>query len=343
MPYWKDINEIRGNFQMGNKSLNGYEHNVLYRNDGERFSEVGHVSGCDSVFDSRSVVVADFDLDGDEDMLVTALRKPVLLFDNLQGNRLNFLEVKTRGVNLANARGVGALVTIWTDGRRQTRQVTAGSGFLSQQSPFLFFGLGTASKIDRLEIRWPAVMKDGRLVAQVQSFEDLPVNGMLTLDQNSDKPQFKTLKAKVAQQPPAQKAPLVTLSGKAADFKKTHQGRAVIANFWATWCKPCRKEIPELNAVQAKWRSKGVEVVGISVESDASARVKQGARELKIQYPVYIAAPEFLRESGIEGAIPITIVYDQGGREVFRHAGPVTQELLAPVLEKITAEVTKNP
>jgi thiol-disulfide isomerase/thioredoxin len=101
------------------------------------------------------------------------------------------------------------------------------------------------------------------------------------------------------------------------------QGRSLVCNFWATWCAPCREEIPLLNAAQHKYVDKGIQVVGIAV--DNAANVSEFGRSVKIAYPVLLAgsaAIELMRSLGnASGGLPFTVLLDRRGRLVGRKLG----------------------
>ena len=340
MPYWNDISAIRKNFVIGDKSLNGFEHNVLFRNDHGRFTEIGHAAGCDSVYDSRGVVFADLDEDGDPDFTVTALRKPVVSFDNLVGNNNHFLQVRLQAQAPGNREAVGARVKILSGERQQIREVSLGSAFLSQQSPWMSFGLGQSTQVDYLEVEWPAQKDaDGKTKRNIQTFRDVPGDGILTLREGDDHYVFRSIgpQRKDAPKKSASLASLTTLKGKPASLTD-YRGQVVVANFWATWCEPCRKEIPDLKALHQAWKEKGVTVLGINVEQNAPERVSQKIWETGIDYPVLLAGEPFLRQFGQVQAIPTTVVFDKSGKERFRQAGPIEPKQIASLLEKLQSE-----
>jgi thiol-disulfide isomerase/thioredoxin len=115
------------------------------------------------------------------------------------------------------------------------------------------------------------------------------------------------------------------------------KGRVLVCNFWATWCPPCREEIPLLVAVREKFAPHGVEILGIAI--DTVEKVTNFARELRISYPVLLAGGDSLdlmRELGnTSGALPYTVVLDRSGALAHRHLGLVRQEDLEAALEQL--------
>jgi len=153
----------------GDISWNGYEHNVLMRNEGKdsngtlQFTDIGMAVGADDIKDTRGMAVADFDNDGALDIITNtnpgdsgdaSKARPALLRNNI-GSRRNWLAVELEGTQ-SNRDAVGAMVTIETGGEKQLRLLSAGSGFASQNSARLYFGLNDKTTIDALTVRWPS-------------------------------------------------------------------------------------------------------------------------------------------------------------------------------------------
>ena len=98
------------------------------------------------------------------------------------------------------------------------------------------------------------------------------------------------------------------------------KGKVVFLNFWATWCGPCREEIPELVALQAKYKDKLV-VIGASEDELPPAQVAGFAKSRGINYPIIMASPELEAEYGGVAALPTSFVIDEQGRVVQKHVG----------------------
>jgi thiol-disulfide isomerase/thioredoxin len=88
----------------------------------------------------------------------------------------------------------------------------------------------------------------------------------------------------------------------------------VLIDFWATWCPPCRKGIPELVEMQKKYGSEKFIVLGISVDQDDENKVRDFARNFQINYPVLFYTPEVIDAYGGIEAIPTTFVVDKQGK-----------------------------
>lgn len=140
---------------IGEHSLNGREHNCLFRNNGDgTFSEVGFVNAADRIEDGRGLSRLDVDRDGQVDLLLRNYRQPAQLLRN-QGGAQHWAAVKLIGTQ-SNRDAVGARITLTAAGRRQLREVSCGSGYLSNGSLVQHFGLGAATTVEHLEIRWPS-------------------------------------------------------------------------------------------------------------------------------------------------------------------------------------------
>lgn len=99
-------------------------------------------------------------------------------------------------------------------------------------------------------------------------------------------------------------------------------GKVLLVNFWATWCAPCREEIPDLIALHEELKDQNFAVVGISIDTDGSALVKKFADEMQINYPVLLDETSEVAESfGSVFALPTTFVVDKQGTITHRTIG----------------------
>lgn len=127
------------------------------------------------------------------------------------------------------------------------------------------------------------------------------------------------------------------LAGEQLSLKRW-RGKVIVVNFWASWCPPCREEIPGLVRIQQKFAANGLQVVGIAVDSAEKSR--QAATELGINYPVLVAGLETIdltRKLGNRaGALPYTLILDRQGAPVTSHLGILSEadleRILAPLL-----------
>ena len=118
------------------------------------------------------------------------------------------------------------------------------------------------------------------------------------------------------------------------------RGKVLVCNFWATWCAPCREEMPLLAAARARYAPNGVEFVGIAVDNEV--KVGQFVRSLGITYPILLSEADGLehmrRLGNSSGGLPFTVFLDRQGRVAERKLGV----LKAGDLERIVDRMLKG-
>jgi thiol-disulfide isomerase/thioredoxin len=125
--------------------------------------------------------------------------------------------------------------------------------------------------------------------------------------------------------------PFPTLSLNYLGKQPELSGRPLLVEFWATWCPPCRKSIPHLNEIYAKYKPKGLEIVGITDEDEAT--VKKFQQQIPMEYNVAINTPSSIyKQFGIE-AIPTAFLVDRAGKIVWTgHPMELTETQIQSVL-----------
>ncbi len=308
-------------------SFSGFERNGLFLNlGGTRFLDISGVSGADSILDGRSVVLADFDNDGDYDLFVTNLQEEAhLLYRNNLGQEKGFIRLTVEGTT-SGTDAFGTTVRLKSSQGIQTRIVSGGSGFLAQHDPRLIFGMGDDSHAEWLEIIWPT--------GKIQRVESIARGSSLKVIENSDQTQMLADRSfrlpdplledeshwrKLAIQkgkpfPPLQLEALDGIS--AGGSPGLEKGKSHFFNLWATWCGPCRREMPELQKLKPTFEDHGIELVGISVDLDAEPEtVRRFAEKLGVSYPLYsVDSSEFdkIYRDG-ELFVPLSILVDEQG------------------------------
>lgn len=113
------------------------------------------------------------------------------------------------------------------------------------------------------------------------------------------------------------------------------RGNAVLLNFWATWCPPCRKETPDLVKLHQRYRGQGFTVVGVSLDENARQAVPPFVERYAVPYPMLLAGESGLAAS-VEG-LPTSLLIGRDGRVVETYVGAVTEEMLRADIEKVLA------
>ncbi len=115
------------------------------------------------------------------------------------------------------------------------------------------------------------------------------------------------------------------------------RGKVLVVNFWATWCAPCREEIPEFVQLQEQFRDRGVQFVGIAV--DQRDAVERFAREFGINYPVLVGSLDAIEVSKAAGnrvgALPFTAILGRDGELAKVHLGKLDAATLSPLLRQL--------
>jgi len=284
---WRAINRQLAE----NASQAPHERNVLLRNDGHGgFVDVSGSTGLDLDQDGRSFAVLDLEGDGDADLVVMAARSAPQLrvFRNDLGDRNASLAVRLVGTGRSNRDAIGARVTVVTDALRVTKVVQAGSGFISQHSKELLFGLGPRGHAARVEIRWPS--------GAVQTLTDVPPDHRLVVEEGNQAPRIEPLRkssAPAAEGGAALRAPDPGSRGTwlyrpmpAPDFLvrdlggherslRSLQGKPALLLFWSLEAPPSRRALEALAGEGAALAAAGVPVLALSVDkADREAEVR---------------------------------------------------------------------
>ena len=154
------------------------------------------------------------------------------------------------------------------------------------------------------------------------------------VDLNNDDGQFRAAIARMEADDRKRDHPEFTLkdlSGKTWKFAEL-RGKVVLVNFWATWCPPCRTEMPDLEALYERFGSQGLVVLGISDEQ--AAKVDPFIRERKISFPVLLDPGRKINEMFVVEGIPKTFVYDREGKLVAHSIDMRTQKQFLEMLGK---------
>jgi thiol-disulfide isomerase/thioredoxin len=105
-----------------------------------------------------------------------------------------------------------------------------------------------------------------------------------------------------------------------------YKGKVVLLNFWATWCPPCRAEMPELVRMQREYGARGLQIIGITYPPQTLSEVRRFVRQLKVNYPVALGTKETKALFDESETLPLTIVIDREGHIAERIEGILLPE-----------------
>lgn len=149
----------------------------------------------------------------------------------------------------------------------------------------------------------------------------------------STTPAAKEARAMVSQYRPGFSLP--DLSGKMRNMNEWN-GKVTVVNFWATWCPPCRKEMPAFLELQEKYGTRGLQFVGIAL--DEKGKVQDFVDTMGVDYPILLGGDDAIKASedygNRLGALPYTVVVDREGYIVQTYRGEVSQDSLERVITK---------
>ena len=294
---WNAINELI----RSDGTWSGYERNVFYANNRDgTFSDVSGVVGLDFVQDGRAFALADFDHDGRLELFLKNRSAPQLrILKNVIEGLPPSIAFRLQGTK-SNRDAIGASVTIETASGRQTRTLQAGSGFLSQHSKDVFFGLGETKGPVQASIRWPSGL--------VQELHNLPINHRIWVKEDDDSPRTEPFKTQVANRPPGRTqaaeeaetlpskvetwllAPYAAPDFSLPDFSgkvlalSAKRGKPVLLNFWTMKSAAWREELKLLEKSHADWATKGLQLIAVNLDDPGDGEVRNLAQQ--VTFPI---------------------------------------------------------
>ncbi|MFQ5701999.1 MAG: ASPIC/UnbV domain-containing protein [Acidobacteriota bacterium] len=308
-------------------SFSGFERDMLRMNLGSRkFLDISGVSGVDSISDGRGALFADLDNDGDLDIFLTAVQGEAHhLFHNKVGSDNGFLRVELEGTH-SGRDAFGTVVRVKTSQGIQTKIKAGGSGFLSESDPRVLFGLGRDDHAQWVDVSWPS--------GSTQRYENIAAGTALHLVEGRAEP------TRVAEQRFHLPEPLdpegsfmarigLGIGDKLPDIAlkdlsdattrlRDHlaPGRRCLINIWATYCVPCAEEMPELQALRPGLEAAGIDLLGISIDTDTASKVAGYVRGKNIRYPIAITDEASIARLFPRGEvlIPVSFLVDDQGK-----------------------------
>ena len=353
---WNAINELI----RSDGTWSGYERNVFYANNRDgTFSDVSAVVGMDFVEDGRAFALADFDHDGRLEVFLKSRNGPQLrLLKNVMEALPPSIAFRLRG-NKSNRDAIGASVTIEVDGRRQTRMLQAGSGFLSQHSKDVFFGIGETKGPIRASIRWPS--------GPVQELHDLPINSRIWAEEGSEPSRIEPFKTEAirrralpaepkreGEQLPARVETWLLAPIAAPDFSlpdpsgKTwtlteHRDKATLLNFSTMKSPKWREELKALQKSHGEWSKKGLQIIAVNVGDSPSHDVRDFSKDLS--FPILRASDDVAAIYNIlyrqlfdrhrDLSLPTSFLIDSSGAIVKLYQGPIVPEQVEQDVQRI--------
>jgi len=342
-------------------SWSGHERNVFYLNGGGGdFFDGSSLSGLDFDDDARAFATFDLDADGDLDVVLKNRTGPQLrLLQNRIADGEPSLSIELEGT-ASNRDAVGARVELRAERGTRVKTVRAGSGYLSQSSRRLHFGLSGLGAVENVIVRWPSGLRQetGPLPAnhRFQVREGRKELTRVAYASPSDHrfagrgpaPDEASRGTWLLDPLPAPDVALAGAGGKSLRLSQLH-GRKVLLNFWATWCPPCGVELADFAKQQSALERAGVELVAVSVdEPPAGEVVARFARQRRLELPLYLADAETvslydvvssqLFDKQADLMIPTSFLLDEAGRIVKVYRGAVA----ASVVVEDSARVPKD-
>ncbi len=351
---WSAINELI----RADGTWSGYERNIFYANNGDgTFSDISAVVGLDFLEDGRAFALADFNQDGRQELFLKNRNGPQLrILKNVMENLPPSIAFRLRGTK-SNRDAIGAVLTVETALGRQIRSLQAGSGFLSQHSKDVFFGLGAATGPVRASIRWPSGL--------VQELRDLPLNHRVWVEEGSEPSRIETFttpaaRGRLAEINPGNAkpqeietlpttteswllAPVETPDFSLPDFAGRVQtlsslrGKPVLLNFWAAGAERCQEDWIAFNQRHAAWADRGLLLLAVNLDGPNDAESVQAAvRAHRLSFPmlrgsedvaaIYNIVFRYLFDRHRDLTLPASFLIDAKGEIVKVYQGPVDPE-----------------
>jgi len=354
---WNAINELI----RSDGTWNGYQRNVFFANNRDgTFAHISGVVNLDFSDDSRAFALSDFDHDGSLEVVLKNRTGPQLrILRNVMEGRGDSICFRLRG-HRSNRDAIGAVVSVEGPRGRQSRVLQAGSGFLSQHTKELFFGLGQPNGNVRATVRWPNGL--------VQSFDGLPPNQRIQIDEGSSEFRAERFAAPISiaatelveQRPepppaccetwlidplPAHDFVLRDLDDQPYTLSSFH-GRHVLLSFWVTGDPSCQKHMEQFQRRYSSWLGRGLQLLAVNANAAAETEtVREFAKKQGLTFPILLTSEDALAINNLiyrylfdrrrNLGIPTSFLLDEQGHVVKVYQGPLDLSRLEEDLGRI--------
>jgi thiol-disulfide isomerase/thioredoxin len=120
--------------------------------------------------------------------------------------------------------------------------------------------------------------------------------------------------------------------------RDTLAGKVVLVNFWATWCRPCEAEIPDLSRVYDKYKAQGVLFLGVVIDNPDNQQLLNFQSDHDMTFPVVRASRDLMAAYNNPDAYPTTFVFDRTGKQIYHHVGVLRERELETLMAKLVAQ-----
>jgi len=344
---WNAINELI----RSDGTWSGYERNVFYANNRDgTFSDVSAVIGMDFMEDGRAFALADFDHDGRLEVFLKNRNAPQLrILQNVMEELPPSIAFQLQGTK-SNRDAIGATISIQTSNGRQTRTLQAGSGFLSQHSKDVVFGLGEMKGTLQATIRWPSGL--------VQQLHNLPSNHKIWVEEGSHPARIEPFATRAMKSPSIASQPnresemlpsavetwllaplrapefsLPDLSGKSVSLSST-RGNPVLLNFFAAKSPESQDGLKRLQTHAASWKARNLQLLTVNLDDAVAHNLRNDTSQFS--YPILQGSEEFAAIYNIlyrqlfdrhrDLCLPTSFLIDRDGDIVKVYQGPLVAE-----------------
>ncbi len=163
------------------------------------------------------------------------------------------------------------------------------------------------------------------------------IGGILVISKSPGASLVSTAHAQTCNQSAEECYPQIDLEDQKGNIytPESLKGDVVVINFWASWCRPCVSEIPAFARVHARYKSKGLTMLGLQRDWDGSQSLQEFRARTGLDYPVVIATYDVALDFGLPRALPTTLIYDKNGKLQYSHEGPLSESQLESIIEPL--------